>query len=583
MLAILVFSAMLAALILAASVARAAEAVKNPDTFTVAEIQDISSLDPVFPYDGASQSLIQNVYETLIGFKGSSLSVYEPRIAERVPSLENGRISPDGRTYRFLIRKGVKFQDGTEVTPEDVRYSLLRFMIEDPAGGPSALLLEPIAGTASTRNSSGTITLDFDALEKRVRVEGRDVVIELPRSFGPFLSVVARWSYVLPKSWCAAHGEWDGTAATWKKFNDLPKEVSYLFDHMNGAGPFKLARWDRAARYTLLERHEGYWRGPAKLRRVLVKSVPDLNTRKLMLQAGDADLIDTPRPYLSQLASLPGVRIVDHLPRLQTDPALFFTFKINPAGNPDIGSGKLDGDGIPPDFFADPDVRKGFASAFDDDAFRRDTFKGTAARATGPIPPWVPGYDRDAPRYDYDPKTAEEHLRKAFGGLVWERGFKFTLTYNTGGDVSQAAGQILKKGIEKLNPKFRVDLRGVDWSSFVDKGQRRLMPLFVRGWVADYPDAHNFIYAFYHSQGRYPSAQGFSDPELDAMIERAVSLSSPGARAAPYKKILERGYEDCPAIFTVHPAGVFAMREWVRGFVDNPSNLGIYYYPIEKK
>jgi peptide/nickel transport system substrate-binding protein len=574
---------MTAALLLAASVARASEAVRNPDTFTLAEIEDVSSLDPAFPYEGSSQSIIQNVYETLIAFKGASLSEYEPRVAAKVPSVENGLVSADGRTYRFPIRKGVKFSDGTEVSPEDVRYSLLRFMITDAAGGPSALLLEPIAGAASTRGPSGAITLDFDALEKRVRVEGRDVVIHLPRSFGPFLSIMARWSYVVPKAWCAAHGEWDGSAATWKNYNDAPKEKSYLFDHMNGAGPFKLARWDRAARYVLLDRHDAYWRGPAKLRRVLVKTVPDLNTRKLMLEAGDADLIDTPRPYLSQLAALPGVRILDKLPRLQTDPVLFFTVKINPVANPDIGSGKLDGEGIPPDFFADADVRKGFAYAFDYDALRRDTFKGTAARAIGPIPPWVPDYDEGQPRYDYDLKEAEVHLRRAFGGRVWENGFKFTLTYNTGGEAREAAAQIMKKGIERLNPRFRVDLRGVDWANFVDKGQRRLMPLFARGWIADYPDAHNFVYAFYHSSGRYPSAQGFSDPELDAMIEKAVSASSPAARGALYEKILKRGYEDCPAIFTVHPAGVFAMREWVRGFVDNPVNLGIYYYPMEKK
>src|ERR1035437_5574314 len=115
---------MTAALLLAASVARAVEPVRNPDTFTLAEIQDVSSLDPAFPYDGSSQSIIQNVYETLIGFKGSSVSEYEARIAEKVPSLENGGISPDGRIYKFSIRKGVKFQDGTEVAPEDVRYSL---------------------------------------------------------------------------------------------------------------------------------------------------------------------------------------------------------------------------------------------------------------------------------------------------------------------------------------------------------------------------------------------------------------------------------------------------------------------------
>ena len=573
---------MIAALILAAAFARSAEPVKNPDTFTLAEIQDVSSLDPAFPYDGSSQSIIQNVYETLIAFQGASLSEFEPRIAEKVPSRRNGLISADGRVYRFPIRKGVKFQDGTEVTPEDVRYSLLRFMIEDPAGGPAALLLEPIAGAASTRNSSGAATLDFDALARRVRVEGRDVVISLPRPFGPFLAVMARWSYVLPRAWCAAHGEWDGSARTWRDFNDAPKEKSYLFEHMNGAGPFRLVRWDRTARYTLLERHDGYWRGAARLKRVLVKTVPELNTRKLMLEAGDADLIETPRPYAAQLAGLPGVRLADKLPRLQTDPALFFTVKINPAANPDIGSGKLDGDGIPPDFFADADVRKGFAYAFDDGAMLRDTFKGTAARAIGPIPPWVPGYDKDQPRYDYDLKQAEAHLRRAFRGEVWDKGFKFTLTYNTGGEVREAAAQILKKGIERLNAKFRVDLRGVDWANFVDKGQRRLMPLFARGWMADYPDAHNFIYAFYHSQGRYPSAQGFSDPELDAMVEKAAA-QPPARRAALYKKILARGHEDCPAIFTVHPSGVYAMRDWVRGFVDNPVNLGVYYYPIEKR
>jgi len=113
----------IATFLLAASVARAAEPVRNPDTFTLAEIQDVSSLDPAFPYDGSSQSIIQNVYETVIGFKGSSLSEFEPRIAEKVPSLANGLVSKDGRTYKFPIRKGVKFHDGTEVTPEDVRYS----------------------------------------------------------------------------------------------------------------------------------------------------------------------------------------------------------------------------------------------------------------------------------------------------------------------------------------------------------------------------------------------------------------------------------------------------------------------------
>lgn len=572
---------MLSALLFAASFAAAAP-VKNPDLFTLAEVSEVTSLDPAYPYDASSQALILNLYETLIAFKGSSLSSFEPRIAAAVPSLANGLLSRDGRTYRFPIRKGVRFHDGSEVTPEDVRYSLLRFMITDRVGGPSGLLLEPIAGAPSTRSSS-TLTLDLAALEKAVRVEGQSVVVTLPRPFGPFLAIMARWSYVVPKAWCVANGEWDGTAASWKAYNDPPKDRSWLNEHANGAGPFKLARWDKTARQVVLERFEGYWRGPAKLKRVLVKSVPELNTRKLMLQAGDADLIDVPRPYVAQLQGLEGVRVADGLRRLQTDPVLFFTFDINPAGNPDIGSGKLDGEGIPPDFFSDPDVRKGFSYAFDYEAILRDTFKGTAQRALGPIPPGLPGRDAEGPRYSYDLKKAESHLRRAHGGRVWEKGFRFTLTYNTGGETREAAAQILKKGVEKLNPKFRVDLRGVDWGSFLDKAQRRLMPLFARGWIADYPDAHNFIYPFYHSQGRYPTAQGFKDAELDALIEKAAGEPAPERRAALYKKVLARGHELTPEIFTVHPAGVYGMREWVKGFTDNPVFMGIYFYPISKQ
>ncbi len=574
---------MITTLLLAAAVAHAAEPVKSPDTFTNLEIGEVGGLDPAYPYDASSQSVIQNVYETMIAFKGSSLSEYEPRIASQVPSLKNKLISLDGRTYRFPIRKGVKFHDGSEVTPEDVRYSLLRFMITDRAGGPSGLLLEPIAGIPSTRVSTGTLVLDFAALEKAVRVDGDSVVVTLPRAFGPFLGIMARWSYVMSKSWAIAHGEWDGTAETWKNFNDPPKEKSFFYENMNGAGPFKLVRWDKSARYVLLTRHDAYFRGPAKLKTVIVKAVPELNTRKLMLQAGDADLIETPRPYASQLLGIPGVVLLDGLRRLQTDPALFFTVKINPVANPDIGSGKLDGEGIPPDFFNDADVRRGFSYAFEYGAIMRDTFKGTAARALGPIPPSVSGHDPRQPRYDYDLKKAEAHLRKAWGGQVWAKGFRFTLTYNTGSENREAAAQILKKNIEKLNPKFRVDLRGVDWASFLDKAQRHLMPLFARGWLADYPDAHNFIYAFYHSAGRYPSAQGYANAELDAMIEKAAGEPSPIKRAALYKKILAKGFDEAPAIFTVHPAGVYGMRTWVKGLVDNPVNLGIYYYPIEKK
>jgi peptide/nickel transport system substrate-binding protein len=561
----------------------AAADVKNPDTLTSLVVGEATSLDPAFPYDNTSQGLIYNVYETLIAFDGPRLDAFVPRLATEVPTLKNRRISKDGLTYRFTIRKGVKFHDGSSMTPEDVKYSLLRFMVQDRAGGPSGLLLEPIAGSPSTRDAAGKITLDYEALEKAITVKGDDVTIKLPRPFGPFLSIMARWSYVMPKAWGAAHGDWDGSSTTWRSFNNPEKTASYFYEHMNGTGPFWLERWDRTAKYVLLSRNHGYWREPAALRRVMIKAVPELSTRKLQLQAGDADIVEVPRPYASQFQNLPGATLLDGLTRLQTDPAIFFTFKVNGAGNPDIGSGQLDGEGIPPDFFDDPEVRKGFSYAFDYEAILRDTFKGTAQRAKGPAPMGLAGYDPDQPFYTYNPAKAEAHLRKAWRGTAWEKGFRFTMTYNTGSENREAACQILKKGIESLNPKFRIDLRGVDWAAFLDKTQKHLMPVFSRGWSGDYPDIHNFIYAFYHSAGRYPSAQGYSNPALDKLIEQAASEADPKKRAALYKQALKLGHEDAPAIFTVHPRGLIAVRDWVKDFYDNPVFLDVYFYPISKR
>ena len=556
--------------------------VRNPGTIVYASIESPTSLDPAVPYDAMSPGLILDIYDTLLFFEGSTNDRIVPRLATEVPSRENGLITMDGKTYTFPIRKGVMFHDGTWMTPQDVKYSLMRFLLTDPAAGPASLLLEPILGVSSTRDASGRIQIRFEDVDRAIEARGDNVVIHLKRPFAPFLAIMARWSYVTSRAWAAAHGCWDGTAGAWQQFNNPDVEHTCLFSQDAGAGPFQIERWDRQTHRVYLKRFDRYWQKPAEMERVVNIVIPEFETRRLMLQAGDADIIDVPRPFVEQTKTLPGVVVQDRLPRLQADPALFFTFHINPAGNPDIGSGKLDGDGIPPDFFTDKEVRLGFAYALDVDAFMRDTMKGSARRARGPVPPGVPGYNPQGPYYPFDLREASNHLRRAWGGQVWEKGFRFTITYNVGSEVRQAPCQILKKNIESLNPKFRIDLRGVEWGPFVDKAQRHLMPLFARGWTADYPDAHDFVFPFYDSHGRYALAQGFADPELDAMIERALTILDPRERERLYWKIQQRGYEDVPDLLTVHPAGAYAMRSWIEGFYDNAVFMAPYFYTMSK-
>lgn len=553
------------------------------DTLVVAHKGEMESLDPVYSYDGVTHGLLINVYDTLLKFDGSSLTDLLPSVSTAVPSKENGLISADGRTYTFPIRKGIKFQGGEDLTPEDVRYSLLRFLLSDVSGGPSSLLLEPILGVSSTRNDKGEIVVNFKAAANAIRVDGDNVVVTLKRPFAPFLSIIARWSYIVSKDWAASHGAWDGTEETWKQFNNFAKDSSPFFAAANGSGPFSVARWDIAAKRLTLAANENYFAGAPKLKFIHMLTVDEPSTLRLMLETGDADVAEISTKFAAQIKGNPDVTLYDNLPRLRTDPVIFFTLDINMQANPDVGSGKLDGQGIPADFFADKNLRQAFEYAFDYDSFLKESMEGRGERAIGPAPAGLVKYDKDFKQYPFDLKKAEELFKKAWGGQVWEKGFKFTITYNTSGDMRQIASEILKRNVESLNPKFQIDLRGVTWPSFLEKTAKRQMPMWARGWVADYADAHNFYFPFLHSQGRYALSQGYKNPQVDALIERAVAETNFAKRSALYKQVHNLMHEDAMQIYTVHPTGLWAMRKNVKGFTDNPVYMGIYFYPMFKE
>jgi len=230
----------------------AGEPIKNPSTVVELQFGDVVTLDPATSYDiYSSEPIWPNVYETLIMYSGSSLDKFQPMLATEVPSLANGLISPDGLTYTFPVRKGVHFHDGSTMTPDDAVYTIQRAMLQDQAGGPAWLFLSPLLGVDSTRDANGKFQVTYADVARAVSVKGDAVVFRLKKPFAPFLTIVAAWSFVMPKAWAAAHGDWDGNPTTWQKYNNPKMEDRYQFDHMNGTGPFKLERWDRQARRLL--------------------------------------------------------------------------------------------------------------------------------------------------------------------------------------------------------------------------------------------------------------------------------------------------------------------------------------------
>ncbi len=566
----------------------AAQAVKNPDTFVYASIGDIDSLDPAWSYDTSSHSIIDNVYEYLLMFSGGGVKIKDlrPMLSTSVPSKANGGISADGLTYRFPIRKGVKFHDGAVLTPEDVRYSLIRFMLFDRDGGPSSLLLEPILAVTGTRKNGKPDQAVAEAAMKAVTVDGDAVVVKLAKPFAPFLTILATYGTVVEKKWCAARGQWDGELATWEKYNNPKLEATLGSEAANGTGAFKLGRFERTTKQVVLDRFDGYWRKPAALKTIVIKVVDEFATRKLMLQAGDADSIYAPQMYFPQLQNLDGVEVLDKQQTLDVSPILFFSFKINDKGNQNIGSGKLDGEGVPPDFFSDKDVRKGFVYSVDTDAYVRDINRGKGRPASSFLPPGMLGYRGGKAKYHFDAKAAAEHFKKAWKGQVWDKGFKVSIVYNTGSAPAQAICQMLKKNVEALNPKFHVDVRVLQWSTYLEQSQQNKLPMFTAAWAADYPDPHNFAFPMLHSAGYYPGKQGFKNAEMDKLIEKAVRTLDEGERAKLYGKLHDLWDEEVPNILIAEGWRYRAQRTWVKGYKLNPifpdSPYNSYYYDISK-
>lgn len=556
-----------------------ARASSDPAVLDYALAADVDSLDPHWAYDAVSLFVIDQVYETLIDFAGESTEAFEPRLATVVPSLANGFLSNDGRTYAFPLRSGVKFHDGATMTPEDVKYSLMRFLLLDREGGPSGLLLWPLAGV---RRADDLPPAELYALaDKAVSIEGGALVLRLKKPYAPLLGILANFAHIVPKAAVAANGGWDGRPETWLKHRNPAKESSALYARAAGTGPFALESWDKAGRRVALARSDAYWRKPAALARVNLSSVVRSEERRRRLAAGELDAAFVERRYLDQFEGLPGVIVSDGLPALEVQNTILFNQSIEPKDNPWLGSGRL-GDGVPPDFFADSEVRKAFAFAFDYDAFIKEGYRGKAVQARGPIPAVLFGHNPRQKPWPFSPYQAEGAFKRAKNGEVWSKGFSLSLAYTEANAERRIACRLLKEGVEKLNAKFHLDCRPLPESRLLDEFRARRLPAFVYRWILDYPDPDNAASPFLHSHGYFASALGYSNPRADEMLEKAAAELDPAKRKALYFELQAMAIYDAPAIFTADSYNIVVRREKVLTWLYHPIQPYGSMYEVSK-
>ena len=236
-----------------------------------------------------------------------------------------------------------------------------------------------------------------------------------------------------------------------------------------------------------------------------------------------------------------------------------------------IGSGALDGNGIPVDFFSDVDVRKGFSYAFDWVTYIADAMSGEGVQRGSPIVEGLPFFNPDASMYSLNLTLAQAHLEDAWDGEVWEKGFKMTLLYNVGNVPRKIACEILAENLASINENFQVSILPLAWPVFLSKLYGGDMPMFLVGWQPDYPHPDNFVVPFMHSEGTFSGWQYYGYPALDTKIMAAFQDTNPVTQEAKYYEIQEIYYQDAPGIILAQPTVRRYFTQHIDGFYYNPT------------
>jgi len=538
----------------------------NDGGFVYQTIGEIDSLDPAWIYDTASGMQVGLIYDTLLYYDGTSSSEFVPMLATE------WSFNEADNTLTFKIRDGVKFHNGDTLTPEDVEYTFERAMTQDRPGGPVWMFFQPLMGG----NVYGLDDTTFADIDASVEVDGDSVVFTLAGAYWQtaFLQILCgQWASIVDKSWCIAQGDWDGTEADIDRVKH-PQNAgdTVLFDLTNGTGPWKVDLWESGIQLRLTK-NDDYWKGDVPFDYVITQVVDEWTNRKLALLNGDADLVYVPATQFDEMDDIESqtedLQVFKNLPSLSID-AFFFNMAIA-EDSTYIGSGALDGEGIPVDFFMDEDVRKGCCYAFDYDTYITDALNDQGVQRGSPVVEGLYGYDPDTPMYEYDLAKAEEHLKAAWGGEVWEKGFQFTVLYNTGNLPRKTACELLAEGLYKVNPLFQVSIQPLAWPTQLAKifGSRD-MPLFQIGWLPDYPHADNFIVPFMASYGTFSHFQAYGSAELDAEIAAAFQETDQTQSLAAYSALQQRYYDDAPGIVLAQPIARRYFTKYIGGFYYNP-------------
>jgi len=430
-----------------------------------------------------------------------------------------------------MLRQGVRFHHGREVTAEDVVYSFTRILDPQVKSG-AADLFASIKGAQEFREGKAKHVAGLRTLDRYT------VEVVLDEAPVPFVSVLAvGHAKIVPRDVVEQQGEAFGA-------------------HPIGTGPFKFVRWERG-KELVLEANPGYFDGPPRLSHLVYRIFAGEQLDAMYEQFKRGNLEDAPIPthgYRKIIAD--EGRIYVRRPMLSVR-----FYGLNTRVKP------LD----------DRRVRQALIYAIDREALLQEVVLGRFTLAQGILPPGTQGFNPNLRGYPYDPKKARELLAQAGhpegSGLptikVWSGAKR---------DEVIREHELMKRYWQAVGIKAEVQYE-TDWPTFSRMLAEGRFPVFLYAWFADVPDPDNFLFKLFYSQSPR-NFTGYSNRIVDELLLQARKDTNLRQRVDLYRKTEQLILDDAPIIPIWHYTYERLFQPYVRSIEVN--GLGDPYIPFRK-
>jgi peptide/nickel transport system substrate-binding protein/oligopeptide transport system substrate-binding protein len=475
-------------------------------------------LDPARFTDVDSEGVARRIFNTLVTLDAALQPA--PELAERWDFAEG----PGGPLYTFHLRRGVRFHNGRELTSSDVRYSFERVLRKETLSH-SAWVMLPIAGAAEFRDGRAATVAGIETPSPHV------VRLRLREPFGPFLSHMAMGNAaIVPREEV-------------ERAEDLPFSRRPV-----GTGPFRFVRW-RDNDVVELVRNEDYFAGAPKLAGVRFRVIKEPLVALQEYVAGHLEHCAVPEGYMERL------RTGKWAGQFQSTPTLsIFFIGITMTRQPGGGDARL---------------RRAMNYAVNREFLCNRVLGGTYEPARGLLPPGLPGASAEV-GYTYDPARAREELRLAGYG-PGNPPPPMTLYFTVGASGNLIA-QAVQSDLRKVGIPVRLQV--LDRAALLKATNDGEPDLFRLSWIADFPDADNFLGIFHTSRfGSSGNRVRYSNPLVDDLIIKSRRATGP-ERAALIKQAERIIVDDAPWIFLMHGRTNLLVKPYVRNFKIGPMDVG---------